>query len=104
MYFFIPDDGHLVFPKHVGVYCMYKRNLVYTCACVDAIIKGKTIPVEVWIGPEGSRRLRLPDSQSAHEGGKVGSPTHRMLLCQQRYALYLPFAGVYFYRTVYTCA
>jgi len=23
--------------------------------------KGKAISVEVWIGPEGSRRLRLPD-------------------------------------------
>jgi len=40
--------------------------------------KGKTIPLQAWAGPEGSRRLRLPDSrQSAHEGGKVVSPTHR---------------------------
>jgi len=23
--------------------------------------KGKAIPLQVWIGPEGSRRLRLPD-------------------------------------------
>jgi len=23
--------------------------------------KGKAIPVQVWTGPEGSRRLRLPD-------------------------------------------
>jgi len=23
--------------------------------------KGKTIPVEAWTGPEGSRSLRLPD-------------------------------------------
>jgi hypothetical protein len=23
--------------------------------------KGKTIPLQTWIGPEGSRRLRLPD-------------------------------------------
>jgi len=34
--------------------------------------KGKTIPLKAWTGPEGSRRLRLPD-----EGGKVVSPTHR---------------------------
>jgi hypothetical protein len=23
--------------------------------------KGKTIPIQAWTGPEGSRRLRLPD-------------------------------------------
>jgi hypothetical protein len=24
-------------------------------------VKGKAIPLEAWTGPEGSRRLRLPD-------------------------------------------
>jgi hypothetical protein len=24
-------------------------------------VKGKAIPLQVWIGPVGSRRLRLPD-------------------------------------------
>jgi hypothetical protein len=34
--------------------------------------KRKTIPVQVWTGPQGSRKLRLPDfKQSAHEGGYV---------------------------------
>ena len=37
--------------------------------------KGKAIPVQPWTGPEGARNLRLP--QSANEGGKVVSPTHR---------------------------
>jgi hypothetical protein len=40
--------------------------------------KGKSIPVQAWTGPYGSKRLRLPDFvQSAHEGGKFVSPTHR---------------------------
>jgi len=26
--------------------------------------KGKAIPLEAWAGPEGSRRLRLPDFKS----------------------------------------
>jgi hypothetical protein len=40
--------------------------------------KGKTIPFQAFIDPEGSRRLRLPDfKQLTHEGGKVVSPTHR---------------------------
>jgi len=28
---------------------------------VELIIKGKAIPLQAWTGPEGSRRLRLPD-------------------------------------------
>jgi len=40
--------------------------------------KGKTVPLQAWTGPEGSRRLRmLILRESAHEGGKVVSPTHR---------------------------
>jgi hypothetical protein len=44
--------------------------------------KGKAIQLQVLIGPEGSRRLRLPDfmRQSAHEGDKVVSPMHRQPL------------------------
>jgi hypothetical protein len=40
--------------------------------------KDKAIPLQALTGPKGSRRLRLPDfRQSAHEGGKVVSPTHQ---------------------------
>ena len=24
-------------------------------------VKGKTVPLQAWTGPEGSRKLRLPD-------------------------------------------
>jgi hypothetical protein len=41
-------------------------------------VKGKAIPLQALTGPEDSRRVRLPDFKiSAHEGGKVVSPTHR---------------------------
>jgi hypothetical protein len=34
-----------------------------------------------WTGPEGSRRLRLPDFMTfGHEGGKVVSPMHWLSL------------------------
>jgi hypothetical protein len=40
--------------------------------------KGTAMLLQALTGPEGSKRLRLPDlRQSAHEGGKVVSPTHR---------------------------
>ena len=39
--------------------------------------KGKTVPLQPWIGPEGSRKLRFPDFvTTAQDGGKVVSPTH----------------------------
>ena len=40
--------------------------------------KGKAVPLQAWSGPEGSRKLRLPDFMTtAHDGGKVVSLTHR---------------------------
>jgi hypothetical protein len=36
------------------------------------------VPLEVWSGPEGSRKLRFPDYMTtAQDGDKVVSLTHR---------------------------
>jgi len=44
-------------------------------------IKGKSIPLQAWSGPEGSRKLRFPDFMtSAQEGGKVVILRHRPYL------------------------
>ena len=38
----------------------------------------KTVPLQAWTGPEGSRKLRFPDFvTTAQDGGKVVSLTHR---------------------------
>jgi hypothetical protein len=38
----------------------------------------KTVPLQTWTGPEGSRTLRFPDFvATAQDGGKVVSLTHR---------------------------
>ena len=50
--------------------------------------KGKAIPLQAWTGPEGSTRLRLPVFKTAHEGGKVVSPTHRPSLPPREYSWY----------------
>jgi hypothetical protein len=47
----------------------------------------KAVPLQAWRGPEGSRRSRLPDS--AHEGGRVVSHTHRPRLPPRKYSWYL---------------
>jgi hypothetical protein len=40
--------------------------------------KGKSVPLQVWGGPEGSRKLRFPDFLTmAQDGGKFVSLTHR---------------------------
>jgi len=40
--------------------------------------KGKAVPLQAWSGPEGSRKLRLPDFMTtAEDGGKFVSLTHR---------------------------
>jgi len=41
------------------------------------MIKTKAVPLQAWIGPEGSRKLRFPDfMKTARDGGKVVSLTH----------------------------
>ena len=43
--------------------------------------KGKTVPLQAWTGPEGSRKLRIPDFMTkAQDGGKVVSLRHRPTL------------------------
>ena len=40
--------------------------------------KSKAVPLQAWTGPEGSRKLRLPDFvTTAQDGGKVVSLKHR---------------------------
>ena len=42
------------------------------------IKKCKSVPLQAWSGPEGSRKLRFPDFMTmAQGGGKVVSLTHR---------------------------
>ena len=43
--------------------------------------KGKAVPLQVWSGPEGSRKLRFPDFMTtAQESCKVVSLKHRLPL------------------------
>jgi len=40
--------------------------------------KGKSVPLQAWTGPQGTRKLRFPDFvTTAQDGGKVVSLTHR---------------------------
>ena len=49
----------------------------------SAKVKGKSVPLQAWSGPEDSRKLRFPDYMTkAQDGGKVVSLTHRSPLPQ----------------------
>ena len=54
---------------------MQERSLTPDCLYEG---KGKAVPLQVWSGPEGSRKLRFPDFMTkAQGGGKVVRHTHR---------------------------
>ena len=45
---------------------------------LEGAVKGKSVPLQAWSGPEGSRKLRFPDYvTAAQDSGKVVSLTHR---------------------------
>ena len=45
---------------------------------LDPIIKGKSVPLQAWSGPEGYRKLSFPDYMTAAEdGGKLVILTHQ---------------------------
>jgi len=59
------------------------KLLCFECTnhVIPAVIKkGKSVPLQAWSGPEGSRKLRFPDYvTTAQDGGKVVSLMHQPL-------------------------
>jgi len=54
----------------------------------------KTIPLQAWSGPEGSRKLRFPDFMTtAQDGVKVVSLTHRSPLPQEMLLVIISVRG-----------
>jgi len=55
--------------------------LCTTLFSLQCLGKGKSVPLQAWSGPEGSRKLRSPDYVTmAQDGGKVVSLMHRPFL------------------------
>ena len=62
--FLLPSGRHFV-----TSFGNLPSSILWTC---------KAVPLQAWSGPEGSRKLRLPDFMTtAQDGGKVVSVTHR---------------------------
>jgi len=56
-------------------------------------LKGKAVPLQAWSGPEGSRKLRLPDLMTSQDGGKVVSLTHRSAVPQEMLLVLISVRG-----------
>ena len=57
-----------------GVDCIF----VCMCVCVFFFLcrgkKGKSVPLQAWNGPEGSKKLRFPDFMTtAQDGGRLSA-------------------------------
>jgi len=50
----LPGNCRHVSATHVAIFRGIEQEYRYNC-------KGKAIPLQAWTGPEGFRRLRLPD-------------------------------------------
>jgi len=68
-------------PATTGIGCSLKCKTVlsvtltaYSVILIRYSKKGKSVPLQAWSGPEGSRELRFPDYMTtAQDGGKVVS-------------------------------
>jgi len=65
-----------------NIITMVTNGSLWAVAMVGIMVttkcKGKSVPLQAWTGPEGSRKLRLPDFvTTAQDGGKFVSLTHR---------------------------
>jgi len=78
MYQLILYQKRPIFPNSVS----YDSNNVYIYIYMYIYIyKGKSVPLQAWSGPEGSRKLRFPDYMTtAQDGGKFVSLMHRQTL------------------------
>jgi len=52
-----------------------RKNLKFSFpASWSRMVKGKAVPLQAWTGPEGSRKLRLPDFvTTAQDGGRLSA-------------------------------
>jgi hypothetical protein len=56
---------------------IYTQTIHRTTQNTQYIVKGKSVPLQAWSCPEGSRKLRFPDfTTTAQDGGKVVSLTN----------------------------
>ena len=57
-------------------------------------VKGKAVPLQAWTGPEGSRKLRLPDFvTTAQDGGRLSALLTGRLYPQEKLLVLISVRG-----------
>jgi len=51
---------------------IYTKHIV-NMKIVQQLSKGKSVPLQAWTGPEGSRKLRFTDFVTAQDGGRLSA-------------------------------
>ena len=83
---------YVTFPRTEGSGTRYKNVVRIDNRCSNLL--GKSVPLQTWSGPEGSRKLRFPDYvTTAQDGGKVVSPTHWSPLPQEMLLVLISVRG-----------
>ena len=57
-------------------YTTFVLAVIVVCYCCSkhSKVKGKAVPLQAWTGPEGSRKLKLPDFvTTAQDGGRLSA-------------------------------
>jgi len=58
------------------------------------LVKGKAVPLQAWTGPEGSRKLRLPDFvTTAQDGGRMSALCTGRLYPQEIFLVLISVRG-----------
>jgi len=74
----IPYSLYFMVAEESTTPCYTQKAFSTRHVTADGKGKGKAVPLQAWIGPEGSRKLRFPDFiTTAHDGGKVVSLTYQ---------------------------
>jgi len=76
----IPDAGvpRILLARLACVYSLRTSDFFVHSPVLSGTKKGKSVPLQARSGPEGSRKLRIPDYvTTAQDSGKVVSLTHR---------------------------
>jgi len=55
--------------SHYFIFCIHMQKCCYLSYLFLVKGKGKAVPLQAWTGPEGSRKLRLPDFVTTAQGG-----------------------------------